>query len=183
MIRHVFQAASAAALVLVGCTQAPPPVQQLALFDGEIMANSPAGYCVDPATSNAAEGFAYDANAGETSPQQSEPQDDPLAPDRNGVGGVDAIERSVLSSTDSDPITQRLAQEAQVSEASWFVTVECTANVAQLNKVLFPHDIVSVANAGAQLEGPYQVTKVLHVITSEAHLSDFTIRANGLRSV
>jgi hypothetical protein len=161
-------AASAATLSV---SPEPPACPNVTRFEVDIDYERP----------NAAQGFAYDANAGQTAPQQSQPQDDPLAPDRNGVGGVDAIERSVLSSTDSDPITQRLAQEADVTEASWFVTVDCTADVAQLNRVIFPHDIVTVAHAGAQLEGPYQVTKALHVITAEAHLTDFTIRANGLR--
>lgn len=167
-----------------------PPVLSLSDAEVEIRVSPPPDQCpsvtrfevdIDYERPNAAIGFAQDARSGQTSEQQAEPQDDPLAAEREGAGGIDAIERSVLSSTDSDPITQQLAQEAEVTDAAWFVTVECSADVAQINKVIFPHDIVTVTCAGAQLEGPYQVTKALHVIRAEAHMTDFTIRANGLK--
>ena len=73
-----------------------------------------------------------------------------------------------------------LANEALVFEQSWFVEVDCSATLEQLDFVVRPHQIVEVANAGDALSGGYQVMKATHVVTSTDHLMDFTIRANGL---
>ncbi len=136
---------------------------------------------VDYERPHAAKGFAMDLTAGDLTATDSEPAADPLDPQRNDLASVSAIERSVLASTSGDPIEQRLAQEAAVTEAAWFVEVNCTATLDQFGAILLPHEIVGVANAGPQLEGPYQVTKALHVINAIEHLMDFTIRANGLK--
>ena len=68
------------------------------------------------------------------------------------------------------------------TEAAWFVTVDCSATLAQLGFAAAPHQVVDVRNAGERLSGPYQVMKAVHVINAADHFIDFKIRANGLRS-
>ena len=136
---------------------------------------------VDYERPHAAKGFAMNLTAGDMTATDSEPAADPLDPGRNDLASVSAIERSVLASTSGDPIEQRLAQEAAVTEAAWFVEVKCSATLDQFGAILLPNAIVGVVFAGPQLEGPYQVTQSLHVINAIEHLMDFTIRANGLK--
>jgi hypothetical protein len=82
----------------------------------------------------------------------------------------------------SKPIPEEafLAQDAIVFEQSWFVEVECSTTLEQLDFLIFPHLIVNVVNAGDRLSGAYQVMKATHVVTATDHFMDFTLRANGL---
>jgi hypothetical protein len=168
----------------------PVPPVLVPTVDREIRVSPPPTDCpnvtrfevtVDYERPHAAKGFAMDLSAGEQTATDSEPAADPLDPERNDLASVSSIERSVLASTSGDPIEQRLSQEAAVTEAAWFVEVKCSATLDQFGAILLPHEIVGVANAGPQLEGPYQVTKALHVINAMEHIMDFTIRANGLK--
>ena len=94
-----------------------------------------------------------------------------------GVG-----ERTLLASASAaDPLDQYLAQQAELTEAAWFVQVDASAALEQLGFVVEPHQIVEVQNASSQLNGPYQVTETVHVINPATHLVDFKLRANGLR--
>jgi len=75
-----------------------------------------------------------------------------------------------------------LALEAIVTEQSWFVEVDCSATLDQLEFIVRPQPIVQVDHAGPGLAGAYQVMKATHVVTSTDHHMDFTLRANGLGS-
>ncbi len=76
-----------------------------------------------------------------------------------------------------------LALDAIVTEQSWFVEVDCSATLDQLEFLVRPHQIVQVESAGPGLSGAYQVMKATHVVTSTDHFMDFTLRANGLGSL
>jgi hypothetical protein len=96
---------------------------------------------------------------------------------------VDGVKREVIAPPEVSKEEAFLAQDAIVFEQSWFVEVDCSATLEQLDFLIRPHQIVEVANAGDALSGGYQVMKATHVVTSTDHFMDFTIRANGLGGV
>jgi hypothetical protein len=93
---------------------------------------------------------------------------------------VDGVKREVIAPPEVSKEEAFLAQDAIVFEQSWFVEVDCSATLEQLDFLVRPHQIVEVANAGDALSGGYQVMEATHVVTSTDHFMDFTIRANGL---
>jgi hypothetical protein len=137
---------------------------------------------VDYERPGAAQGFAQAADSGTTSQQTTEPADAPLAPDRDDVRAVAGVERTALAPPVTDPDEHYLAQEALLTEAAWFVTVDCSATAELLGFAPQPHQVVDVQYAGKQLSGPYQVMKATHIVNAADHFVDFMIRANGLRS-
>lgn len=93
---------------------------------------------------------------------------------------VDGVTREVISPPASTPEQAFLKKEAIVYEQSWFVGVEFSTTLEQIDFLLFPHQIVDVTHAGERLAGAYQVMKVIHVVTATDHFMDGTLRANGL---
>lgn len=93
---------------------------------------------------------------------------------------ITGVERTAISAPKATDEEAFLAKEALVNERSWFVEVECSSTLEQLDFLVRPHQIVQVANAGPRLSGAYQVMKALHVVTASDHFMDFTLRANGL---
>lgn len=152
----------------------PPPDECVSVgrFDAKIDFDRP----------NAAEGFAQDARNGESNRQTSSPPDPPLDGDAQPIANWTDSSRTVLApAAATDPLDQFLAQEAELTEASWFVEVDGSATLAQLGFIIEPHQVVDVRYAGDRLSGPYQVMNTLHVINAVDHYIDFKLRANGLR--
>jgi hypothetical protein len=100
--------------------------------------------------------------------------------DPGRVVPVDGVKREAIAPPQITKDEAFLAQDAIVTEQSWFVEVDCSATLEQLDFIVRPHQIVRVENAGPGLSGAYQVMKATHVVTSTDHFMDFTIRANGL---
>lgn len=139
---------------------------------------------VDSERPNAARGFASDARSGTQSKQSATPADPPLDQRATTIVDLGVGDRTLLTSAAAtDPLDQYLAQQAELTEAAWFVQVDASATLAQLGFVVEPHQVVDVQYAGDQLSGPYQVTETIHVINPANHLVDFKLRANGLRNL
>ena len=154
----------------------PPSDQVVSVYRFEVR--------VDSERPNAARGFAMDAQSGSQSQQSATPSDPPLDTRATTIVDLGVGERTLLASaTATDPLDQYLAQQAELTEAAWFVQVDASAALAQLGFVVEPHQIVDVQYAGDQLSGPYQVTETVHVINPATHLVDFKLRANGLRNL
>lgn len=152
----------------------PPADQVVSVYRFEVR--------VDSERPNAARGFAQDAQSGSQSQQSATPPDPPLDTRATTIVDMGVGERTLLASASAaDPLDQYLAQQAELTEAAWFVQVDASAALAQLGFVVEPHQIVEVQNASSQLNGPYQVTETIHVINPATHLVDFKLRANGLR--
>ena len=134
-------------------------------------------------TALAARGFAQDAASGDQSEQQQLPEEATLDPEREDIVQIDGIERTALApAAVTDPQEQYLAQQAMLTEAAWFVTVDCSTTLDLLHFPPQPHQVVDVTHAGERLSGPYQVIEATHVINAADHFIDFKIRANGLRA-
>ncbi|WP_067809938.1 hypothetical protein [Nocardia beijingensis] len=136
---------------------------------------------VDFERPGAARGFAQTVDNGETSEQTTSPTDPTLGEERADIVAVDGVERTALAPPVTDPDEHYLAQEALLTEAAWFVQVDCSATLEQLGFPPQPHQIVDVQYAGERLSGPYQVMKATHIINAADSYVDFKIRANGLR--
>lgn len=129
----------------------------------------------------AARGFAQTVGDGQTLEQTTAPTDPPLGEERADVVAVDGIERTTLAPPVTDPDELYLAQEALLTEAAWFVQIDCSATLELLGFPPQPHQILDVQQAGERLSGPYQVMKATHIINAADSYVDFKIRANGLR--
>ncbi len=156
----------------------------------EISVQPPAGECatvtrfdaqIDFERPSSARGTVQQAESGTTVLQSASPGDDALGEGRDAIVTVDGVVRTALGPPVTDPDEHHLAQQALLTEASWFVEVDCSTTLELLGFVAAPHQIVDVKHAGERLSGPYQVTKTTHVINATDHFIDFTIRANGLR--
>ena len=132
---------------------------------------------------NAALGFAQDASTGDPVEQQTSSEETELDPDREDIVQIDGVERTALAPTVTDPDELYLAQQSQMTEAAWFVEVDCSSTLELLDFPAIPHQIVEVCHAGDRLSGPYQVMEATHVINAADHFIDFKIRANGLRAI
>lgn len=128
-----------------------------------------------------AKGFAQTADNGETAEQTTNPADPPLGEDRADIVAVDGVERTALAPPVTDPDEHYLAQEALLTEAAWFVQVDCSSTLELLGFPPQPHQVVDVQYAGDRLSGPYQVMKATHIVNATDSYVDFKIRANGLR--
>jgi hypothetical protein len=130
----------------------------------------------------AARGFSQDVANGTPTTQDASATDPMIGEERDDIVAVGGVTRTALAPPVTDPDEQFLAQQALLTEAAWFVTVDCSATLAQLGFAAQPHQVVEVKNAGERLSGAYQVMKAVHVINAADHYIDFTIRANGLRA-
>lgn len=150
----------------------PPPGQCVTVtrFDARIDFERP----------NAARGFAQDMASGDASTSDSTPPDAPVNPEADTIERIQRDTRQVLAPTVTDPVEQALAAEAQLTEAAWFVEVDCSTTLELLRFPVFPHQIIEARHAGARLSGPYQVKTATHVINAADHFIDFKLRANGL---
>lgn len=150
----------------------PPPKQCVTVtrFDARIDFERP----------NAARGFAQELSKGEANDNQSTPPDEPVNRDAQTIDLINRESRQALAPTVTDPVEQALAAEAQLTEAAWFVEVDCSTTLKLIKQPVVPHAIIDVRHAGERLSGPYQVKSATHVINAVEHLIDFKLRANGL---
>lgn len=150
----------------------PPPGQCVAVtrFDARIDFERP----------NAARGFAQAIDTGEASASDSTPPDAPVNPQADTIERIQRDTRQVLAPTVTDPVEQALAAEAQLTEAAWFVEVDCSTTLALMQAPVLPHQVIEARHAGTRLSGPYQVKAATHVINAADHFIDFKLRANGL---
>lgn len=169
----------------------PPPAPPVLSPDEglEIPVQPPAGKCarltkfdvkIDYERPNAARGFAQDERTGEQREQAQESEAALLNPGADVFQNLDGVERTEIVAPTPDPEENFLAQQAMLTEAAWFVEVECSSTLELLGFPTIPHQIVNVTNAGDQLTGPYQVMTATHVINAADHFIDFKLRANGL---
>jgi hypothetical protein len=167
-----------------------PPVLQ-ASGDAVLRVQPPPDKCasvtrfdtrVDFERPGAARGFAQAAGDGVSAEQTTHPADPPLGEGRSGIRAVDGVERTALAPPVTDPDEHYLAQEALLTEAAWFVQVDCSATLELLGFPPQPHQVVDVQYAGDRLSGPYQVMKATHIINPADAFVDFKLRANGLRT-
>jgi hypothetical protein len=152
----------------------PPPDQCVSVgrFEAKINFDRP----------NAARGFAQAAGNGDSSEQSSGAPEPALDSDAAPIANWTDSTRTILApAATTEPLDQFLAQEAELSEASWFVEVDGSGTLEQLGFIVEPHQVVDVEYAGPRLSGPYQVMSTLHVINAVDHYIDFKLRANGLR--
>lgn len=152
----------------------PPPEEcaSVTRFDAQVDFERP----------GAARGFAQAVDNGETAEQTTNPADPPLDGDRSDIVAIDGVQRTALAPPVTDPDEHYLAQEALLTEAAWFVSVDCSTTLEMLGFPPQPHQIVEVKYAGDRLSGPYQVMKATHVVNATDTFVDFKIRANGLRT-
>ena len=170
---------------------AGPPAPPVLMADAgrSIDIQPPPGKCVtvtrfdariDFERPNAAKGFAQDiANTDAVTTEAASP-DAPVNPEAATIGLIQRDTRTVLAPTVTDPVEQDLAAQAQLTEAAWFVEVDCSSTLELLAFPVLPHQIIDERHAGARLSGPYQVKTATHVINAADHFMDFKLRANGL---
>jgi hypothetical protein len=170
-----------------------PPAAPILLADGEsshaIDIQPPPGQCVtvtkfdariDFERPNAARGFAQALDTPNPQKNDSTPPDEPVNPAADPIGRLQRESRQALAPTVTDPVEQELAAQAQLTEAAWFVEVDCSTTLELIKFLVLPHQIIDVRHAGARLSGPYQVKSAIHVINAADHFIDFKLRANGL---
>lgn len=169
---------------------AGPPAPPILVADGDLVIDimPPQDKCVtvtrfdariDFERPSAARGFAQVLDSGESQPSETTPPDDPVNPEAETIGLIQR-ETRILAPTVTDPVEQRLASEAQLTEAAWFVEVDCSTTLELMKRPVLPHQIIDVRHAGARLSGPYQVKTATHVINATDHFMDFKLRSNGL---
>ena len=130
---------------------------------------------------NAARGFAQQAGSGEDVQTPGEEAVEPVTPDTATIREIDGVDRQALAPAVTDPDEQQLAERAMLTEAAWFVEVDCSSTLELIDFCVKPHMIVDVQHAGDRLTGAYQVKTATHVINAADHFIDFKLRANGLR--
>jgi hypothetical protein len=168
-----------------GDVPAPPVLQAPA--SRRLRINPPRDECpsvtrfevrIDYEKPTAASGFAMGEGGAADLVAQLVRAAEPLDPGRPVQ--VEGVEREALAPPEVTPQEAFLAQDALVTEQSWFVEVQASASLEQAGFVVLPHEIVEVSHAGPRLSGAYQITSATHVITATDSLVDFTLRANGL---
>lgn len=126
----------------------------------------------------ASTGFAITEQEGQAAVAQIVMDAEPVDPGKPVP--IEGIRREIIAAPEPSEDQAFLAKETIVYEQSWFVEVDCSSTPEQLDFVVLPHQIVQVAHAGDRLEGAYQVTSAIHVVTATDHFMDFKLRANGL---
>ncbi|MEY6434104.1 hypothetical protein ABC977_17000 [Thioalkalicoccus limnaeus] len=166
---------------------APAPPVLRAPVDRLLRVNPPRGQCpsvtkfevdIDYEKPTAAEGFTIGEDGAQKVITQALPVPDPLA--LTQPVQVEGVERSAIAPPAVTDQEAFLAQDALVTEQSWFVEVRASASLEQAGFVPLPHRIVQVSHAGPKLSGTYQVTEATFVVTATDALVDFRLRANGL---
>lgn len=174
-----------------GLSLPPGPPILRAVGDATVRVQPPPDACasvtrfeahIDFERPGAARGFAQSADSGEMAEHTTTPADPPLGDERSDIVAVDGVERIALAAPVTDPDEHYLAQEALLTEAAWFVQVDCSSTLELLGFPPQPHQVVDVQYAGDRLSGPYQVMKTTHIINATDSFVDFKIRANGLRT-
>jgi hypothetical protein len=129
---------------------------------------------------NAARGFAQAMGSGDATTSDATAPDAPVNPAAATIDRIHRSTRTALAPAITDPVEQELAAQAQLTEAAWFVEVDCSSTLNLLGFAVVPHQIIEVRHAGPRLSGPYQVKTATHVINAADHFMDFKLRANGL---
>jgi hypothetical protein len=164
-----------------------PPVLTLS-GDYSINVNPPADQCpkvtkfemrLDFERPNSAQGFAQ-SRSGETVDNQGQSEQAATTPGSQTLPEISGVTRRTLVDPTPDPDEQYLTQQATLTEAAWFVEVDCSTTLEMLDFVVKPHMIVAVQYADSRLSGNYQVKSATHVINAADHFMDFKLRANGL---
>jgi hypothetical protein len=169
---------------------AAPPV--LSASNGYVIdVHPPVGQCIkvtrfdvriDYERPNSAQGFAQSQTSGDSVTNNGEATLEPVTPDWSSIRQIDGVERKPIDDPNPDPDDQYLAEQAMLTEAAWFVEVDCSSTLEMIDFVVRPHLIVTVNYADPRLSGAYQVKTATHVINAADHFIDFKLRANGLRS-
>jgi hypothetical protein len=133
---------------------------------------------IDYEKPTASKGFAMSETEGQAVVEQIVQGSEPIDPGKPAP--IDGVTREVIAPPASTPEEAFLKKEAIVYEQSWFVEVEISTTLEQIDFLLFPHQIVDVTHAGDRLSGAYQVMKVIHVVNATDHYMDGSIKANGL---
>ncbi|HEX8511868.1 MAG TPA: hypothetical protein VF688_02035 [Allosphingosinicella sp.] len=149
----------------------PPPDQcaKVTKFDVRIDFERP----------NSAQGFAQ-SRSGETVDNQGGSEQAATTPGSQTLPEISGVVRRTIVDPTPDPDEHYLAQQAMLTEAAWFVEVDCSSTLEMLDFVVKPHMIVAVQYADSRLSGNYQVKSATHVINATDHFMDFKLRANGL---
>jgi hypothetical protein len=129
---------------------------------------------------NAAKGFAQAISTGDATTSDTTAPDAPVNPEAATIDRIHRTTRTALAPTIPDGVEQDLAAQAQLTEAAWFVEVDCSSTLNLMGFPVLPHKIIDVRHAGPRLSGPYQVKTATHVINAADHFMDFKLRANGL---
>ena len=157
--------------------------------DRAIVVQPPPGECVkvtrfevkiDYERPNSAYGFAQPLDDKKPVENQGKPALEPINPDAAAAATLDGVKRKRIEEPKTDPQEQLLAQQAALTEAAWFVEVDCSTTLDMMHFLVEPHMIVDVQKATTGLSGAYQVKSAIHVINATDHLIDFKLRANGL---
>jgi hypothetical protein len=131
---------------------------------------------------NSAQGFAQSQSDGQTVTNQAQSEQAATTSGAQTLPEISGVTRTTLVDPSPDPDEQYLTQQAALTEAAWFVEVDCSTTLDMLDFVVKPHMIVAVQYADSRLSGNYQVKAATHVINAADHFMDFKLRANGLRA-
>lgn len=88
--------------------------------------------------------------------------------------GVALLARTREETNDLDAATQ-----AAVDLSSFAYSATAEVDAERYNTVLAPHQVISVAGAGAYLSGDYLISRVTHEISDDAYRQKFTLRRNA----
>jgi hypothetical protein len=135
---------------------------------------------IDYERPNSASGFAQPIDEKKPVENQGKATQDPIDPDAIAAATLDGVKRKPIEEPKTDDQEQLLAQQAMLTEAAWFVEVDCSTSLDMMHFLVEPHMIVDVQKATPGLSGAYQVKSAIHVINAADHLIDFKLRANGL---
>jgi hypothetical protein len=135
---------------------------------------------VDFERPNAAYGFAQSYDDPKPVRSDAKAKQDKINAEAASIAKVAGVERKPISAPETDEDEFELAQVAALTEAAWFVEVECSTTLDLVDFLVQPHMIVDVQNATPGLSGAYQVMTATHVINASDHFIDFKLRANGL---
>lgn len=171
-----------------GAGAVPGPPILTASGDYPINVNPPPDQCpkvtkfevrIDFERPNSVQGFAH-SRSGERIDNQGRSEQAPTTAGAQPLPEISGVTRRTLVDPTPDPIEQYLTQQATLTEAAWFVEVDCSTTLEMLDFVVKPHMIVAVQYADSRLSGNYQVKSATHVINAAEHFMDFKLRANGL---
>ena len=118
-----------------GCMTAPPPAKSVALSGGAITATAPAGFCVDPASSNPRRGFAIIAPCATLGTDAPPPEVVGLATIQVGeqeTAGVAGAEDALLSLLETDDGAALLSQTGDAA-AIKVITTETQENTVTVH--------------------------------------------------
>ena len=122
-----------------------------------------------------------DGDSGENDEVEAEPENTPVDDAAEDYDPLPGVTRTIGEPGAGSAEEQAPEIEAALEDESWFVTATASTSVHLLDKVVYPHDIISVEGTGFAHGGKYHVSEVTHVINNWGHLMDLKLRRNALR--